>query len=95
MKQSGVNPMGLKKSMVIHKWRCDASRTLEVTYRRCLQCYALIEVIIMDSYFIFRIPEVKYPGRGQARAGPDVASVRNSAVEEQQRVGGGALVFIR
>ena len=34
--------------MLIHRWCCDASRTLEVTYQRCLQYHALLEVVIID-----------------------------------------------
>ena len=33
---------------LIHRWRCDASRALEVTYQHGLQCHALLEVIIID-----------------------------------------------
>ena len=28
--------MGLDKSTLIHRWRCPASRALEVAYRHCL-----------------------------------------------------------
>ena len=42
-----------------------------------------------NSYFIFRTPEVKYPGKGQAHTGPDVASVSNSVAKDEQRVGKG------
>ena len=40
--------MGLDKSTFIHRWCCDASRALKVTYRRCLQYHTLFEVIITD-----------------------------------------------
>ena len=34
--------------MLIYKWRCDASRALEVAHQRCLQYQALLKVIIID-----------------------------------------------
>ena len=40
--------MELNKSTLVHGWRCDASRALEVAYRYCLQCHALLECIIID-----------------------------------------------
>ena len=40
--------MGLDKSTLIHRWRCDASQALKVAYQRCLQCHVLLEVIIID-----------------------------------------------
>ena len=40
--------MGLNKSTLIDRWHCDASQALKVAYWRCLQCHALLEVIIID-----------------------------------------------
>ena len=40
--------MGLDRSMLIHRWRCDASWALEVTYLCCLHYDALLEVLIID-----------------------------------------------
>ena len=37
--------MGLDKSKLINRWRCDATRALEIV---CLHCYALLEVIMTD-----------------------------------------------
>ena len=42
------NSMGLDKSTLIHSWHCDANRFLEVAHRHCLQCHALLDVIIID-----------------------------------------------
>ena len=44
---SGGLTMELDKSMLIHRWRCDASHALEVTHQCCLQCQALLEVTII------------------------------------------------
>ena len=43
-----INRMGLDKSMLIHRWHCGATQALKVAYQRCLQCHALLEVIIID-----------------------------------------------
>ena len=40
--------MGLDKSTLIHRWRCDATWALEVTSQRCLQYHTLLEVISVD-----------------------------------------------
>ena len=39
--------MGLDKSMLIHRWPCDALLTLKVAHQHCLQYHALLEVIII------------------------------------------------
>ena len=46
--QPYANKMRLDKSTLIHRWRCTASRALSVTNWYCLQCQALLEVIIID-----------------------------------------------
>ena len=40
--------IGLDNSTLIQRWRCDASRALEVTRRHCLQYHTLLEVTIID-----------------------------------------------
>ena len=40
--------MGLDKSTLIYRWRCDASWALKVAHRHFLHYRALLKVIIID-----------------------------------------------